>query len=151
MMTRLLFLLLAVTAFAPLAYAQGVAGGSGTSFSDLVYGQIIPFIDGYVIQFLYVLAFLFFIFGVARFFLISGSEENRQKGKQFIVWGLLGLVLLFSVWSVVKILTTALFPGGLQGEDPRAGLLPSGSRCENASQCRSGVCTIRGLYTTTCE
>lgn len=128
-----------------------VTGRNDPTFADLVHKEIIPFIDGYVIQLLYLLAFLFFIYGVAKFFLIGQSSEDRQKGKQFVVFGLIGLVVLFSVWSLVRIVATAAFPGGLQGEDPRAGLLPSGSRCENASQCRSGVCTIRGLYTSTCE
>lgn len=120
------------------------------TFAQLVYADIIPFIDGYVIQTLYAFAFLFFVFGMYKFF-FTGGEENRQSGKQFAVWGLLGLVVLFSVWSIVKILLMTIFPGGLMGPDPRAGLLPSGSVCSNASQCRSGVCTIRGLYTSTCE
>jgi len=78
------------------------------TFADLVYTQIIPFIDGVVIQVLYAVAFLFSIFGIFKFF-FTGGEENRQRGKQFAVWGLLGFVVLFGVWSLVRILLDTIF------------------------------------------
>lgn len=122
------------------------------SFADLVYNQIIPFIDGYVIQTLYAVAFLFFIFGMFRFF-FTGGEENRQRGKQFAVWGLLGLVILFSVWGLVQILLGSVFPGDRWGGSSQNGLgnRPSGSVCTSGTQCRSGVCTLRGVHTSSCE
>jgi uncharacterized membrane protein YjfL (UPF0719 family) len=80
------------------------------SFADLVYKNIVPFIDGTLIPLLYVAALLFFLFGVLRFF-FSGGEENREKGKQFAIWGIIGFVVMFSVWSLVKLLLDFL-PGG---------------------------------------
>ena len=80
------------------------------SFADLVYKNIVPFIDGTLIPLLYAVALGFFLFGILRFF-FSGGEENREKGKKFALWGIIGFVVMFSVWSIVKILLEAL-PGG---------------------------------------
>lgn len=121
------------------------------SFKDLVYTKIIPFIDGFVIQFLYAVAFLFFIYGIFKFF-FTGGEENRQKGKQFAVWGLVGLVVLFSVWSLVGILLTSFNLGGNTAPPGSAAhQVPRGGICESGLDCRSGVCTLRGIRTSTCE
>lgn len=121
------------------------------TFAELIYANVIPFIDGYIIQLLYAFAFVFFVFGMFKFF-FTGGEENRQRGKQFAVWGILGLVVLFSVWSIVKIFLFSIFPPGLlYNGDSVVGPRPSGYTCSNGSQCRSGVCTIRGINTSTCE
>lgn len=81
----------------------------GMTFADIVNDRIVPFVDGAVIPLLYVLAFLFFVIGVARYF-FTGGEENRQKGKAFVLWGLIGMVAIFGVWGVVHLLLSAI-PG----------------------------------------
>jgi Type IV secretion system pilin len=77
------------------------------TFAQLVYNVIVPIIDRGVIPFLYAIAFLFFLFGVARFF-FSDSEENRKKGKDFALWGIVGFFALFSVWGLVRLLLTVI-------------------------------------------
>ena len=79
------------------------------SFSQLVYTHIVPFVDQGVIPLLYALAFLFFLFGIARLF-FSYDEEKRKDGRKFAVWGLLGLVLIFSIWGVVRLFLSILTP-----------------------------------------
>ncbi len=32
------------------------------------------------------------------------DETKRAEGRQFVLWGILGLVVLFSVWALVNIL-----------------------------------------------
>ena len=63
--------------------------------------------DTFIIPLLYALIFLLFIFGVFRYF-FTGGEENREKGKQFVVWSLIGMVAVFSVWGVVNLLLSTL-------------------------------------------
>lgn len=88
-------------AFTPLfAHAE--------TFKELVDKQVVPFVDTLVSLF-YALAFVFFLIGMLRFF-YSQSDEDRTKGKQHMVWGLVGLVVLFSVWGLVKLLLSIL-PG----------------------------------------
>lgn len=78
------------------------------SFKDLT-ASIVGLVDGTVIPLLYTLAFIFFLVGMVRFFFMGG-EEGRAKGKQFMLWGIIGLAVLFSVWGFVRLFLTIL-PG----------------------------------------
>ncbi len=91
------------------AFAADASGG--LTFAQVVNGKggIVDFVDTYVVPLLYVLAFLFFVAGIARYF-FTGGEENRQKGKAFVLWGLVGMVAIFGVWGVVHLLLSAI-PG----------------------------------------
>lgn len=62
-----------------------------------------------VIPIIFALAFIVFIWGVFKYFILHGSEEEaRAEGRKFILWGLLGMALLFSVWGVLNILLSTL-------------------------------------------
>lgn len=86
-----------------------VTGVHRSSFAELVYEDIVPFIDGVLAPFLYAIAFLVFVFGIVRFF-FTGGAENREKGQQFALWGLIGFVVLFSLWGMVRLLLDFVFP-----------------------------------------
>ena len=79
------------------------------SFKELVEGVVVPIFDKGVIPLLYAPAFLFFLIGIVRYFFISGSEEARESGKQLMVWGIVGLVVIFSIWSIVSLLLESAF------------------------------------------
>lgn len=77
------------------------------TFREVVDGMVVPFVDKALTPFLYSLAFLFFMYGMARYFL-SPSEESREMGRQHAVWGIIALALLFAIWGVVRIMLSAL-------------------------------------------
>ncbi len=78
------------------------------SFKELT-ASIVTLVNDSVIPLLYAFAFIFFLIGMVRFFFFGG-EEHRQKGKQFMLWGVIGFVVLFSVWGIVRLFLTAI-PG----------------------------------------
>jgi uncharacterized membrane protein YjfL (UPF0719 family) len=80
------------------------------SFKELT-GSLVQLVNTAVVPFMYSIAFVCFLIGMVRFFFIGG-EENRTKGKQFMLWGIIGFVVLFSVWGIVNLLLTAL-PSGV--------------------------------------
>ena len=80
------------------------------TFAEIVYQRLVPFVDFALIPLLYALAFLFFLIGVVTF-LFSMEDEKRKEGKKFILWGIIGMVVLFSVWGIVKILLSVLVGG----------------------------------------
>jgi hypothetical protein len=76
----------------------------GTTFKGYVDG-IVGAINTIVVPVIFALAFLVFVWGVVNyFFLNSGDEKKREDGRQFMLWGIIGLVVLFSVWGLVNLL-----------------------------------------------
>ncbi|MGH7175210.1 MAG: hypothetical protein ACREGR_02540 [Minisyncoccia bacterium] len=69
--------------------------------------SLLGLVNTVVVPIIIALAFLVFIWGVVKYFFLGG-EEGRSEGKQFVLWGLLGMVLLFSVWGVVNLLLVTL-------------------------------------------
>lgn len=58
-----------------------------------------------VIPFIFALAILMFIWGAVKFFIINADEEaKRAQGKQFMIWGIIALAVMISVWGLVGIL-----------------------------------------------
>lgn len=80
--------------------------GGGTTFREWANGPVTVFVD-WLVRLLYAIAFLFFLYGMARFF-FSTNEENRKKGREFAIWGIIGFVVLFGLWGIVKVLLSLL-------------------------------------------
>ena len=70
---------------------------------------IIGVFNTVIVPVIFALAFLAFIWGIMSYFFFHGGEEQkRTEGRQFILWGIIGMVVLFSVGGVVKILLSTL-------------------------------------------
>lgn len=67
--------------------------------------EILNLVDSLLIPLLFAIALLAFLWGVVQF-LIAGAadEERREKGKKFVVWGIIGLAVMSSVWGLVNLL-----------------------------------------------
>jgi hypothetical protein len=57
-----------------------------------------------LVPFLGALAFLGFVFGVGRFIKSSGNESELKKSKSIIVWGIVGLFIMFAIWGIISFL-----------------------------------------------
>ena len=83
-----------------MTFAQYI--GSGTT-------GIIGLLNTVVVPVIFALAFLVFVWGVLNYYLFNGGDEKkREEGRAFVLWGLLGMVLLFSVWGFVNLLLSTL-------------------------------------------
>ena len=71
--------------------------------------EVIRFIDSVLVPLIFSLAFIIFLWGVFRFF-IAGAEdkEKREDGKKFVMWGIIGFVLMFSLWGIVNLILNSL-------------------------------------------
>lgn len=59
----------------------------------------------YVVPLLFSLAVTGFIWGMVQFFLNPDNEEGRKKGKSFMIWGLIALFVMVSMWGLVGVIS----------------------------------------------
>lgn len=81
------------------------------TFKDLVTGPsgALALISTVVVPLIVTLSFGVFIWGVVKYLFLHGSEEkSREEGRWFMLWGIMGLALLFSTWTIVKFLLSTL-------------------------------------------
>ncbi len=48
-------------------------------------------------------AFVVFLWGVFEFIVHAGDETKRAEGKSAIIWGLVGLVIIFGAYGIINI------------------------------------------------
>lgn len=114
-------------------------------------------------------AVVVFFLGVVQFIWASrGGEANgMEKGKSFMMWGLVALFVMFSVWGIIKFAQNILGPEFQTTEiivptlrfspngagpapatplgSPASGGLPNGSNCSDNSMCASNNCRASTL------
>lgn len=69
---------------------------------------IVTFISDSLIPFLMAIAFFFFIWNAVRYFIIGGANpDSQEKAKSLAIWGILGFVVIVSLWGIVNLFTSS--------------------------------------------
>lgn len=84
-----------VVSFAALDGIKGLIGDVGA-----IVKLLIPIVFG--------LALLFFFWGLAQFILNAGDEKTREDGKQRMLWGIVAMFVLASIWGIIGFLAGML-------------------------------------------
>lgn len=103
---------------------QQKAVGEAASFVDKV-NEVILFP---LIALLMAVAFFIFLWGCAEYIFKSGNQAARADGIKHITFGIIGLVVMVTAWSLLS-LATGTF--GL-GDELECANDPSGSGCSDA-------------------
>src|SRR3989344_4823565 len=85
-------------------FLPNIAYASLDSFLVKVNTQIINPLIG----FLFALAIAFFLYGVFSFIMNQSNEEKKTSGKQHMIWGILGIAIMLSVWGIMNIILSTL-------------------------------------------
>ncbi len=98
-----------------IAGAQSIGGILGllAQLNDLI-NRLIPFVIA--------LTVLWFLWGIFRLILAGGDSEARKEATGYIVWGVIALFVMVSVWGLVNILVRSV---NLDNTAPPAPGLPS--------------------------
>jgi len=67
----------------------------------LNYGTCL--ISNSVVPLIFALAVLLFVWGVVQYVINSDEEAKKEKGRQFMIWGIVALAVMVSVWGIVRI------------------------------------------------
>mgnify|MGYP001558613358 FL=1 len=83
-----------------------------------VLNYITCFVSKSILPLIFTVAIVLFVWGIVQFFIIgSGEEAKRTQGKQFMIWGILAMAVILSLWGLVRILgstfglNTSILPG----------------------------------------
>ena len=132
--------------FPVFAYAQLIPSQTTNVFSIL---GTISNIFKVLIPILITLATVWFIWGVIEY-VVGGDEEAKKKGKDKMIYGIIGLVVIVSVWGIVALLTntfgvqTGFVPGTTTCLDRYGSALPieiNGWCCPTGSTFVSNACS----------
>jgi hypothetical protein len=92
--------------FPALAFAQPTAdfGGIGVTVTNTM-----QFVNGVIVPLIFAAAFLFFIWGMFKYFIMGGAnEESRDQGKQLMLWGVIAFVAMVSIYGLVNVVAEGL-------------------------------------------
>src|SRR3989344_9646207 len=86
-----------------IAFAQvSVTGGLDSVFKAL------QSLFNYIFPILLLIAVFIVVWGIFQFILNSGDEEARKSGRSKILWGIVGIFLMLSVWGLINILVNTI-------------------------------------------
>lgn len=107
---------IALSVLPGVAAAQGLVNSASGSQLEALLRNILTFVNGVVIPFIIGIGFLFFVWGMFRYFIVGGAnDESKEKGKSVMIYATLGFVMIIIFWGVVNLVATSI---GLEGEAP---------------------------------
>lgn len=82
---------------------------TSNSVTDLksFFGRITDILKESVVGLLVTLAMVYFIWGVVQYVIYPEDEGKKEKGKQHIIWGLIGLTVIFAVRGLIGVLASS--------------------------------------------
>ena len=61
-----------------------------------------------VVQLLFAVAVVYFIYGVFTYIRRSGDSEARTEGANHILWSIVGLFIMVSVWGIITLIKNSI-------------------------------------------
>lgn len=71
------------------------------SFSNLILNTIIPLLNRFI-GVLMIAGTIVFLWGIIGY-LINQEEEKKKTFKSYILWSLLGLAIMVSIWGIIQV------------------------------------------------
>lgn len=90
--------------FPNIAYAETAVPTAVLSF----VGKISTEILNPIIAIMFSLALAYFIYGVAAYLWNPDNEEARTKGRQGMLWGIVGMLVMVSVFGIMRFLINSI-------------------------------------------
>ncbi len=88
-----------------VAFGQGNLSGTGVG---TFIRNILTFINGVLVPLVFAIAFLVFIWGMFKAFILGGADEGKQsEGKALMFYAIIGFVVMVSLWGIVNLLASS--------------------------------------------
>ncbi len=85
--------------------------------------SIIPFLNRFngvilnpIIALLFALSLAYFIYGVIKFLSLEDGNKEKDEAWSSILWGIVGMVIMFSVYGIIRFVLASFGISGLPAE-----------------------------------
>ncbi len=93
--------------FTKVAHAAGSSDAIPAPVAGFI-GKVDKLIINPAIILLFAAALVFFLFGVVDFIMNADNPEKRSTGQQHMIWGIIGMSIMFGVWAILRIIENTL-------------------------------------------
>ena len=117
---------LTITSFSLVAFALPLVSLAAINNVSDAGSFIINTINNVLVPVLFAISFIVFLWGAFQTFILGANDPGvKDKGKNLMLYGLIGFFVMVSVWGLVNILTGSVGFGsnsGPSGGTPNAGV-----------------------------
>ncbi len=96
-----------------LALAANTFEGATGGITDLLT-QIGVWINDYIIPLLIAIGVIVFFWGIIKYIGSQGDADKRKEARGLMIWGIVALFVMVSVWGLVGILKNTFSVNGTQ-------------------------------------
>lgn len=98
----------------------GTAAGSVNQQWAIYYRDLVVWaVNSVLIPILFAVAFIVFLYGIYKYFIQeASSESDKADGRKFAMWGIIGFIIISSVWGLVNIAKDTLVPSSANSNHP---------------------------------
>ncbi len=109
--------------------------GLGISFGNVctnticqVAQNLLYLINNVLVPVLFAVAFIVFLYGIAKAYIFSsGDEEGVKQGHKLLMWGIIGFVIMISIWGIVNVVANTFGLAGAYAPPTPSSVSPYGS------------------------
>jgi uncharacterized membrane protein (GlpM family) len=65
---------------------------------------VVSWINGYIIPLIIGIAVVWFLIALVKFVANQGDEEKRKEARSTMIWGIVAIFVMVSVWGLVNVL-----------------------------------------------
>ncbi|TSC61097.1 MAG: Uncharacterized protein G01um101448_872 [Parcubacteria group bacterium Gr01-1014_48] len=94
-----------------LLFFPMIASAAVGSFADLV--NLLVFLFNQAIVVLIGLGLVYLLFGIAKTIMHADNEQIRSSGRKMMLYGIIALFVIVSMWGLVNILVATFFGGAV--------------------------------------
>lgn len=74
------------------------------SYAQQIYDNFVTYVFNPAILLVFAAGFVVFMWGLVQFMMNVEDSSGRQEGLRKIIWGLAGLFIMVSIWSIIAIM-----------------------------------------------
>ncbi|MEK7604481.1 MAG: pilin [Patescibacteria group bacterium] len=99
--------------------SQSNTGSINDASLNFYKNLIVGTVNNILVPVLIAIAFIVFLWGIYKAFIYNAaSEGDKAEGRKFAMWGIIGFVIILSLWGIVNIVKDTLIPSNANSARP---------------------------------